>query len=71
MAGALDFFQNIGRFGGPDKRFGMVVVLVDVVANGQDQFFDFAEDALPKPVLSKSRKKRSTMLSQELLVGVK
>jgi len=45
VAGTLDLFQNIGCFGGPDKRFGMVVVLVDVVADGHDQFLDVAEDA--------------------------
>jgi len=30
-------------------------VLVDVVADGHDQFFDVAEDASPKPVLGEIR----------------
>jgi hypothetical protein len=34
--GTLNLFQNIGCLAGPDEGFG-VIVLVDVVADGQDQ----------------------------------
>jgi hypothetical protein len=48
-----------------------VVVPINVVADGHDEFLDVAEDAAPERCCVRSRKDRSTMLSQELLVGVK
>ena len=44
-AAALDFFENIGGFGGPDERFWAVVVAIDVVVDGGDEFVDAAENA--------------------------
>ena len=32
-------------FGGPDERFRILVVLVDVVADGHDELFEVFEDA--------------------------
>jgi hypothetical protein len=71
LAGALNSFQNIGWFGGPNEVFGVVVVLIDVVADGHDQLLDFAEDASPSLVLSEVTEASFTMLSHELLMGVK
>lgn len=71
MAGALDPIQNIGCFGGPNEGFGVVGVLVDVIADGHNQFLEFAEDALPSLALSEvTEETRFTVLSHELL-GVK
>ena len=50
-AGTLDLLQNIGCFGRPDKGLGVVVVFVDVVADGHNQFLDIAEYAASKPLL--------------------
>jgi hypothetical protein len=51
-ASAFYFFQDIGGSGGPDERLGTFVVTVDVGANGQDEFFQIAEDAAAEPILS-------------------
>ena len=44
---------------------------VDVVADRHDQLLEIAKDSAPNALLVRSRKKRSTMFSQEALVGVK
>jgi len=51
-SGTLDLFQDVGGLCGPDEGFGMFVVMVDVLANGLDQFFDAAEDAAAQSILS-------------------
>src|SRR6185437_6995174 len=42
-AGALDLFEDVGGFRGPDERLGLIVVLVDVSTDGHDQLLDIAE----------------------------
>jgi len=44
----------------PNKGLG-VVVLVDVVAHGHDEFLDIAEDAATEPLFSEITEERSTM----------
>ena len=68
---AAYLFQYVGGLGGPDEWLGMFVVVVDVLADGFDEFL-----ALPKmPRRSRfsvrSRNNRSTIFSHEQLVGVK
>ena len=48
---AGDFFEDVGRFCSPDKRFGFEVVSVDVVSDGGDELFEVLEDAAPELVL--------------------
>jgi hypothetical protein len=48
----FSFLQDIGGSGGPDERLGTFVVTVDVDADGQDEFFQIAEDAAAEPILS-------------------
>jgi hypothetical protein len=48
---AGDFFEDVGSFGGPDEGLWILVVVVDVVADGQDELFEVAEDAAPQLVL--------------------
>jgi hypothetical protein len=42
---AFDLFQYVGSFGGPDKGFGTVVVMVDMVEDRGDQILDTAKDS--------------------------
>ena len=50
-SGTLDLFQDVGGLCGPDEGLGMLVVMVDVLADGLDQFLDAAEDAAAESVL--------------------
>jgi|HubBroStandDraft_4_1064222.scaffolds.fasta_scaffold2572761_1 hypothetical protein len=45
--------------------------MIDIVADCRSEFFDIAKDAAAKPVRVRSRKKRSTMFSQDELAAVK
>ena len=47
---AGDFFQDVYGLGGPDEGFGVLIVAVDVVADGHDELFGVLEDAAPQPV---------------------
>jgi hypothetical protein len=42
---AGNFFEYVGSFRGPDERFWILVVLVDVVSDGHDELFKISEDA--------------------------
>ena len=44
-AGTFHLFQDVGGLGGPDERLGTFIVMVDVFADGSDEFLDIAEDA--------------------------
>ena len=57
MASAFHLIQDIGGSGGPDERFGTLVVAVDVGADGQDEFFQIAEDSAPQAILGQVAKK--------------
>jgi hypothetical protein len=46
-------------------------VVVDVVADGQDELFEVAEDAAPQLVLCQVTEKAFNILSQLAEVGVK
>jgi hypothetical protein len=46
-------------------------VTIDVISNRHEEFFEIAKNATAQPVLVRSRKKRSTMLTHEVLVDVK
>jgi len=50
-AGALHFFQDVASSGGPDERFRALVVMVDVGADGRDEFFQVAENPAAEPIL--------------------
>jgi len=50
--GPLDLFQDVSGFGGPDKGFGVLVVIIDVALNRQDEFFYVTEGATAQAVLS-------------------
>jgi hypothetical protein len=65
------FFQDVGGSRGPDERFRAFVMTVDVGADGDGEFFQIAKDAAPEPIVSEVAKERSTMFSQDALVGVK
>ena len=49
-SGTLDLFQDVGGLCGPDKGLGILVVTVDVLADGLDQFLDAAKSAAAEPV---------------------
>lgn len=42
-AGAGDFSQDVVGLGGPDERFWVQVVAVDVISDGHDELFEVAE----------------------------
>jgi len=47
-AGTLDLFEYVGGFSGPDERFWVFVVKVDVVEDGLNKLFDtFGVGILP------------------------
>jgi hypothetical protein len=48
-SGTLDLFQDVGGLCGPDKGLGIFVVMVDVLADGPDQFLDAAKSAARQP----------------------
>ena len=50
--GPLDLFQDVSGFGGPDKGFGVLVVIIDVALNRHDEFFYVTEGATAQAVLS-------------------
>jgi Bacterial membrane protein YfhO len=43
--GTLDLFEDVGSLGGPEEGFGTLVVFVDVLSDGRDQFFSIVKDA--------------------------
>lgn len=49
---ALDLFRDIGGFRSPDEWFGGLVVFVNILAGGRDQFCSVVKDPTPQPVLS-------------------
>jgi hypothetical protein len=36
----FDLFQDISGAGGPDDRLGALVVVINVISDGGDKFFD-------------------------------
>lgn len=46
-AGALDLFEDIRGADGPDERIGLQVVLVDVNADGHNEFFHVVKRPAP------------------------
>lgn len=42
-AGTLDPFQDIGGFGRPDKRLRLVIMMGNVLVDGDNQFLDAAK----------------------------
>jgi hypothetical protein len=44
---AFDLFQGIGGAGCPNKWLGVFVVPINIVSDGQDEFFEVAEYATP------------------------
>lgn len=50
-SGALDFFEDIVSLGGPDERLGALVVFVDILSDGRDQFFGTVKDTAPQSIL--------------------
>jgi len=69
--GANDLLQDVAGGFGPDEGFGTGVVVVDVPLNGLDEFGDLVNTPRRNRWVVISRKKRSTMLSQDAEVGVK
>src|SRR5438445_10534494 len=55
-ASTFDLLQDISGAGGPDERLGALVVVIDVVSDGRDEFFDIAKNAAAQPVLSQIAK---------------
>lgn len=51
-AGACDLFEDVAGSCGPDEGFGLVVVPIDVVADGHNELFEVPEDAAPDALLS-------------------
>ena len=49
--GALYFFEDVGCLGGPDKRFGVGVMPIDVIADSRNQLLDIAENSTSEPIL--------------------
>jgi hypothetical protein len=68
---AATTLQDVSGARGPDEQLGVLVVMIDIVADCRSEFFDIAKDAAAKPVRVRSRKKRSTMFSQDELAAVK
>jgi hypothetical protein len=68
---ASTLFQAIGGASRPDEGFGILVVAVGVIADGYREFFEIANTPRRDWFWVRSRKKFSTMLSHEALVGVK
>ena len=50
-AGTLDFFEDIGGLRGPDEGLGALVMFVDELSDGHDEFFDIVKDAAPQTIL--------------------
>jgi len=55
-AGAFDFLEDVGGLGGPDEGLGVLVVAVDVVIDGSDEFFQAAKHAATQAVVSQVTK---------------
>ena len=45
-----DFFEDVVRLGGPDEGLWVVVVAVDVVADGHDEVFKILKDSTPDAI---------------------
>ena len=52
VASTFDLLQDISGTGGPDERLGALVVVIDVISDRGDKFFDIVKDAAAQPVLS-------------------
>ena len=46
---ALDFFEYIGSFGGPDKGLGLLIVLRNIILDGGGEFLDAAKHTAANP----------------------
>jgi hypothetical protein len=55
-ASAFHFFQDIGGSGGPDERFGALIVSIDVGADGHDKCFQITEDTATQAVIGQVAK---------------
>lgn len=44
-ARALNLFEDVGGACRPDEWLGVVVVAIDIIADGHDQFFEIAKHA--------------------------
>lgn len=64
-ASALDFFEDVGGAGRPDKGFGVVVVAIDVIAEDYDHLFEIAKHSTAETVLRKVAEETSTILSHD------
>jgi len=49
---ALDLFQDVGGAGRPNERLGILIVTIDGVSDGQDEFFEIAKHSASQPVVS-------------------
>ena len=52
-ARTLDLLQDVGCFGRPDEGLGGLIVMIDVVLDGHDEFFHVAEDATSDALVGK------------------
>jgi hypothetical protein len=50
-ASTFDLLQDISGAGGPDDGLRALVVVIDVVTDRGNEFFDIAKDAPAKPIL--------------------
>jgi hypothetical protein len=71
-ASPFDLLQDISDTGGPDERLGALVLVIDVITDRGDKFFDIVKDAAAQPVLSQIPKEAlTTLFSHHEPVGVK
>ena len=68
---AGDAVQNLIGGAGPGEGFGVLVMDLNVLANGGFEFFHAAKDAAPKAFVGEFRKPAFHRLIQEPYVGVK
>jgi hypothetical protein len=49
--GTLDLFQDVVGLSGPDERFRILIVAVEVVSDSRDQLLEIPEYTSPQSVL--------------------
>ena len=49
--GAFNFFENVIGLCGPDKRFGLAIMFLDISENAFLESFDAGKDAAPELIL--------------------
>ena len=71
MGEPTDALQNLVRASGPNEGLGILVVYVDVLADGRLQFFHTAKDAPSNALVANLGKPRFHQVDPRAVRGVK